>query len=96
MSNVKPGDLAMVVNAPAPCESFNGATCTILRSCNSTKLMWHCYFPRMMPALACDGQTGISPARDVSIGDEYLRKIGGPDVSIDAMQFNPLAHEQTA
>lgn len=32
---------------------------------------------------------------EIGWGESRLKKINGPHTSVDAMQFNPLAHEQT-
>lgn len=96
MSNVQPGNLAMVVNAVAP---WGGATCTVIRLAEMGPLpddllakgpvFWWVEMARPMP---CEGGESL----DFAMPDVHLRKIGGPDVDVDAMEFNPLAHEQTA
>lgn len=96
MSNVKPKDLAMVVDAPPP---WGGASCTVLREASVEHhpptlrkfgLFWWVEMAR--PMLMADGSMSI----DCCAPDVHLRKIGGPDVDVDTVQFNPLTHEQTA
>ena len=96
MSNVKPGDLAMVVNAPSP---WAGATCTVARYAPESVRFpngpfWWVEMARPMDCWS--PARGPHMSSECVIPDAHLRKIGGPDVNVDAMQFNPLAHEQAA
>lgn len=100
MSNVQPGNLAMVVNAQPP---WSGATCTVMRSADVAELdptlrergpFWWVEMARPMPCW--HASKGHIMSVDCVMPDAHLRKIGGPDVDVDAMEFNPLAHEQTA
>lgn len=77
MTNVKPGDLAMVTHG-----RHKGATCIVGADVSSFwmlgRVMWECEFPRPMQ---WDFPPGWSCIGDVP--DRYLRRITGPDVSID-------------
>lgn len=101
MSNVKPGNLAMVVDAPEP---WGGATCTVIRPAvepgaderifGSPGPFWWVKLARPMRCLS--NVHGVVTSSDCVLPDAHLRKIGGLDVDVEAVQFNPLAHEQTA
>jgi hypothetical protein len=81
MSNVKPGDLAMVVRP----SGFAGATCRVLSadSVVPARLLeqfgphWVVEFPRPMP---WGTMTSDQPATMGSMPDRFLRKLAGPDV----------------
>lgn len=104
MSNVQPGNLAMVVNAEPP---WGGATCTVVESAEIGNIhpdqqayvtgkgpFWWVKMARPMPLW--HATLGHMMGVDCVMPDAHLRKIGGPDVDVDTMEFNPLAHEQTA
>lgn len=91
--NVKPKDLAMVVNAPA---HWNGATCTVIEpidlprnrvTCDGP--FWRVLFARPMPC----GVNGNYRSSDVAFPDSMLRKIGGPDV--ETRSFDEMVREVT-
>lgn len=86
--NVKPKDLAMVVNANHP--DWDGATCTVLEATTVDRRdvtvggpYWLVLFSRPMPV-----DDGTVRRLDVKFPDLLLRKIGGPDV--DTRSFDEV------
>lgn len=86
--NVKPKDLAMVVNANHP--DWDGATCTVLEAAHVDPNTvtcggpyWLVLFSRPMPV-----DDGTVCRLDVKFPDLLLRKIGGPDV--DTRSFDEV------
>lgn len=86
--NVKPKDLAMVVNANHP--DWDGATCTVVKAATVNRRdvtvggpYWNVVFARPMPV-----GDGTIYKRDMAFPDVLLRKIAGPDV--DTRSFDEV------
>lgn len=88
--NVKPKDLAIVV---APHE-FAGKTCTVLRAITAEDVpasllarvgpMWLCEFPQPMQWHVAGPES--VPRTTGAISDRRLRKIAGPDISLEVLR----------
>lgn len=89
MTNVHPGDLALVVGG-----NHTGATCTVLRDASQYwpegwRTIWECEFPRPMHWAF---PRGAPPNRIGDMPDCHLRRITGPHVLASA----PVRDEATA
>jgi hypothetical protein len=79
--NVKPGDLAIVLNAKD--EINKGATCHVIsmRCLFEGDTYWRCEFPRPVKV-----RNRAELCNFAFVSDSHLRKIGGDDVIFDDFQ----------
>lgn len=92
--NVKPKDLAMVVDAPPP---WAGATCTVVKSAPDPRIevyagiagpYWLVEMARPMLVFSISRQVE-KMSHEAYLPDSMLRKIGGPD--IETRSFEEIA-----